>query len=339
MRLRLRRFTPRLATKSDRRSGIFNGQAGGCGYDPYTGNATRSITDITVAGAVGEYPLALVRTANSRTPSTTEVFGGPVVGTTITIGSWKTRQHRHAEFCPVKYTVNFPDGRVETFRAVTWDTVYRVRAGADTPALTCHRQECVSGFCSEPEQYVRVSAPARWGRSRISSRAKPSVHHRYWYTYHVTGIYDPHGLKTTIDSEVVGQARLRRITKVTEPAGRYLQFSYAPNRRISQVTEYIAGVPRRSVRYNYIYDGWLDNVVYYGHNGWIARYQYTVANISGDLPLLLRTCDDPMYPGPMKRIAYTYKPGDQLNDDGTTPVYGQILNEWGMGWHCGTCSR
>src|SRR5438034_7765296 len=55
-------------------SGIFNGQAGGCGYDPYTGNATRAITDISVAGAVGDYPLALVRTANSRTPSTTEVF-------------------------------------------------------------------------------------------------------------------------------------------------------------------------------------------------------------------------------------------------------------------------
>src|SRR6266567_8771539 len=57
-------------------SGSFNGQIlTGCSYDAYTGNATRSITDIAVAGAVGEYPLALVRTANSRTPSTTEVFG------------------------------------------------------------------------------------------------------------------------------------------------------------------------------------------------------------------------------------------------------------------------
>ena len=56
-------------------SGIFNGQAGGCGYDPYTGNATRSVTDIIVAGAVGEYPLALVRTSNSRAPSATELFG------------------------------------------------------------------------------------------------------------------------------------------------------------------------------------------------------------------------------------------------------------------------
>src|SRR5215470_12320605 len=57
-------------------SGIFNGQVNtGCAYDPFTGNATRSITDIVVAGGVGEYPLALVRTANSRTPSTTEWFG------------------------------------------------------------------------------------------------------------------------------------------------------------------------------------------------------------------------------------------------------------------------
>src|SRR5882757_3534400 len=57
-------------------SGIFNGQVTtGCSYDPYTGNATRSITDIAVSGAVGEYPLALVRTANSRTPSVTGVFG------------------------------------------------------------------------------------------------------------------------------------------------------------------------------------------------------------------------------------------------------------------------
>ena len=49
-----------------------------------------------------------------------------------------------------------------------------------------------------------------------------------------------------------------------------------------------------------------------------------------DLPLLLWTCDDPMYPGPMKRIAYEYKPGgpsDPNNPDGTSPVYGQILRE------------
>jgi len=119
-------------------SGIFNGQVNtGCSYDPYTGNATRSITDIAVAGGVGEYPLALVRTANSRAPSTTEVFGWA--------GGWNHNYNWILEdsptgatqnFHPTRYTVDFPDGRVETFRAVTWDTNYRVRPGADTPAQT-----------------------------------------------------------------------------------------------------------------------------------------------------------------------------------------------------------
>ena len=73
-------------------SGIFNGQVDtGCSYDPYTGNATRSITDIAVAGAIGDYPLALVRTSNSRAPSTTEVFGWAGGWTTIIIGFWRIR--------------------------------------------------------------------------------------------------------------------------------------------------------------------------------------------------------------------------------------------------------
>src|SRR5712692_2408715 len=48
-------------------AGEFNGDVTtGCRYDPYTGNAKRSITDIVVAGGVGTYPLAFTRTSNSR---------------------------------------------------------------------------------------------------------------------------------------------------------------------------------------------------------------------------------------------------------------------------------
>jgi len=47
-------------------SGQFNGNiTTGCSYDPYTGNATRTITDIVVAGAVGDYGLSFSRTSNS----------------------------------------------------------------------------------------------------------------------------------------------------------------------------------------------------------------------------------------------------------------------------------
>jgi hypothetical protein len=106
-------------------SGIFNGEIGS-ELDPYTGNMKRTVTDISVAGSVGEYPLALVRTYNSRTPSFTSPFGR---------GGWTHSYNWILEdsptsstpnFAPTRYTVDFPDGRSETFRAVTWDPYYRV---------------------------------------------------------------------------------------------------------------------------------------------------------------------------------------------------------------------
>ncbi len=236
---------------------MFNGQAGSCGYDPYTGNAIRAITDIAVAGAVGDYPLALVRTANSRTPSITEVFGRH--------GGWNHNYNWTMEDSPVtytqnsqpvRYTVNFPDGRVETFRAVTWDTCYRVRPGADTPVQSTSagvRERFLQLNLNNMHAYLVLP-----DGGAVEFRAQQySASGRYWYKYHVTGIYDPHGLKTSIDSEVVANG-WRRITKVTEPAGRYLQFTYTgPNSpRIEHVTEYINGVARRSVQYYYTY-GWL----------------------------------------------------------------------------------
>jgi len=117
---------------------------------------------------------------------------------------------------------------------------------------------------------------------------------------------------------------------VTEPAGHYLQFTYDPTYywRISQVT----ASDGRSVNYYYAaynqYWQVLDHVVYYNNANWTARYRYCAANINdpnyGTQPLLW-TADDPMYPGPMKRIGYTYRTAN--NPDGTTPVYGQIQSE------------
>src|SRR5438045_2792373 len=230
---------------------------GADGLDPYTGNVTRTITDISVAGSPSVYPLALVRTANSRTPSVTGVFGWE--------GGWNHNYNWTMEdspathtqnFHPVKYTVNFPDGRVETFRAVTWDTVYRVRPGADVPA-----QSTSAGVS---ERFLQLNLNNMYAYlilrdgGAVEFRAQQyydPAYGRYWYQYHLTAIYDPYGLKTTIDFEVVGQAQCRRITKVTEPAGRYLQFYYtnSTSPRIDHVTEYINGIARRSVQYYYTY--------------------------------------------------------------------------------------
>lgn len=144
---------------------------------------------------------------------------------------------------PVKYTVNFPDGRVETFRAVTWDGIYRVRPGPNTPpqSTSAGVRERFLQLNTNPNSqqylYAYLVLPDSGAVEFKAQQKYDPAYGRYWYTYHVTGIYDPHGLRTTIDSEVVGQAQRRRITKITEPAGRYLQFSYrTPNGpQISQI--------------------------------------------------------------------------------------------------------
>jgi RHS repeat-associated protein len=305
-------------------SGIFNGQAGGCGYDPYTGNATRSITDMAVAGAVGEYPLALVRTANSRTPSTTEVFGWA--------GGWNhsynwiledSPSSTNQNFQPSSYTVDFPDGRVETFRSVTWDTAnyYRVRAAPGDNASTSAgvRERFVplsGGFC-----YLILPDG---GKVKFQAMLHASGS-RYYYKYSATAIIDPYGLSTTLQWEVVGTNHLWRLVWVIDPSGqRNLHFTYNGNGpRIASVT----ASDGRSVNYYYIYCNGcrLDRVRYYNNAAWDARYQYTNSNIGGELPPLLWTADDPMYPGPMKRIAYEYKTG--TNADQRAAVYGQMLRE------------
>jgi RHS repeat-associated protein len=310
-------------------SGLFNGTLENVGVDPWTANASRSITDISVAGAVGEYPLALVRTANSRAPSTTEVFGRS--------GGWnhnynwilEDSPHTITQALPTRYTVEFPDGRVETFRPVTWDSYYRVRPGADTPAQSGSagvRERFQPIHQENNNLYADLILPDG-GKVEFYAAPKTDAQGKHYYKYHVTAIYDPYGLKTRIDSALTPNQTRRRITKVTEPAGRYLQFSYVTDNgpRIKEVQEFISGVGRRKVQYYYIYCNGcsLGSVVYYSNAAWTARYQYCNANVAG-MPLLLKTCDDPMYPGAMKRISYEYKPATPPNPDGSTPVYGQV---------------
>src|ERR1017187_6938179 len=87
-------------------AGQFNGEVTtGCPYDPYTGNATRTVTDLTVAGAVGKYGLSYARTWNSRNGYWANSF------------SWSIANVYKPVNQAMHWTVFFPDGRVETFTA------------------------------------------------------------------------------------------------------------------------------------------------------------------------------------------------------------------------------
>ena len=258
-------------------SGMFNGEIHtGCSYDPYTGNATRSITDIAVAGAVGEYPLALVRTANSRAPSTTEVFGWA--------GGWNHNYNWILEdsptgntqnFHPASYTVDFPDGRVEKFRAVNWNPVesyYRVRPGPDTPAQTTSagvRERFLPLNTSTMLAYLILPDN---GQVEFQA-AQHSFNGTYYYKYTATAIIDPYGLRTTLAWQTITSGQ--RLTSVTEPAGRSLQFYYTGTN--SPRIDHVTASDGRTVTYSYIYCNscQLDHVVYYNNpNNWTAKSRY-----------------------------------------------------------------
>ncbi len=313
-------------------TGAFNGQiTTGCSYDAYTGNATRSCTDITVT-SVGAYPLALVRTANSRGKGVAITFG--LAGHWNHSYNWiveDSASSTNQNFQPSSYTADFPDGRVETFKQVNWDSNYRLIGANGAPLGVRERfvpinpqNNPILGYLILPDggKVEFVATRKSFQKSGITY---------YYYSYVAQAIIDPYTLRTNFAYNPDGT-----LLKVTEPGGRYLQFTYTTvgsTKVIQNVTEVINGINRRSVQYNYMsispggqeYTA-LDNVVYYGTSQWTAHYHYSVPNVlpTTGVPLL-SNCDDPMYSGPMHKIAYVYKTG--TNQDGTPAVYGQIQSE------------
>ena len=294
-------------------AGIFNGNiTTGCSYDPYTGNATRKVTDIVVAGAVGSYGLTFSRICNSR-----NILGGAWQGSY----GWSVGDSNETQntLPPSTYQVSFPDGRSEIFQSSSSD-IYYLHAGAGIPER----------FQPPDSNLVAYLILADGGKVKFQATQHSEFDHDthkylYWYSFLAQAIIDPYGQVTTFTRDANG-----RLTTVTEPAGRYLQFYYTTAGYIDHVT----ASDGRTVQYYYTQQTFsgvtftlLDHVVYYGNAAWTARYRYRASNVSSGAEIypLLWTCDDPMYPGPMKRIAYVYKTTN--NADGSAPVYGQILSE------------
>jgi RHS repeat-associated protein len=306
-----------------------NGVAGGFGSPvttggmiwPYTGSVTRAVTDISIAGAVGTIPLALTRIYDSR---------GTSDGRFGLAGNWR---HSYAwgipdsyestsTNLPSSYTVNFPDGRVEAFSYSASDIYYRPTIGL---------RERFINFTGNPLLGYLVLGDG----SKVEFKATrqsyfdPDVQvWYYWYTFTAQALIDPYGLRTSLTYNSDGT-----LQKVTEPAGRFLQFYYTTIVGKTVINQ-VSGSDGRTVQYYYstISPGGISYValtsaIYYGDSQWTASYTYRTPNVgsAGGTPLLW-TANDPMYPGPMRRIAYDYNTGT-TNPDGKSVVYGQIYRE------------
>lgn len=297
-------------------AGAFNGNVTTAGsYDPYTGNVTRRITDIVVAGSLGSYPLALTRTSNSRNqlPNPDYGFGQP--GMWRHSYDWKLNYSDNTQPQPTQYSVDFPDGRSVTFSPSSSDGCFRGPPGV--------RERFQPLDLSTMLAYLILP-----DGGKIEFRATQYVQYGFYiYIYRTMAIIDPHGLRTTLTPDPSG-----RLSTIQEPGGRSLRLIYMNG---SGLIDRVEASDGRVILYNYqtlvhppgtLSYSDLISVVYPSDPGSphpTAHYTYQAPNAPDSLGYfngypLLSTCDDPMYEGSMKRIAYTYQAWN--NDDGTYTV-------------------
>jgi RHS repeat-associated protein len=290
-------------------SGAFNGSVTtGCHYDPFTANAKRTLTEMVVAGAVGEYGLSISRTWNSRTPGWT----------------WSHTWRIDAAGAPGQhdsYLITFPDGRQETFNYTTADVDYRAAPGVRDRMQPWTATNGNFGVC-----YLVLpdGGKIEFSGTRIAQH-DPELIPPDWYDFDLTAtaMIDPYGLRTTYTYPADGSFT------ITEPAGRWIKVFYnAP----LQVVDYISASDGREVHYTWqtqyfgvpsVPSVMLTSASYYNTSSLTATYTYATA--AGRHGYVLATANDPMYPGPMKNIAYDYKANP--NPDGSAQVAGQIQNE------------
>src|SRR5436190_6894500 len=308
-------------------SGQFNGNVTPAGsYDPYTGNAARSVTDITVAGAVGAYPLAFTRTMTSR------YTAGAGTWEMGTAGSWRHNYQWSIDAftfqsnapdkwyaMPQVFTVNYPDGRRLTFSNSNQDSMMRAGSG-----VSDRFQKPASDY---DNCYLLLPDGGKvWFAAQIDRWGDDFGPVTISCQYTFMGIIDPHGQTTTVSYPGDGSMT------VTEPAGRWLKLWYITTPWMGDtVLVSVSASDGRSVTYNY--GGWqpagaalysyLGNVQYRDPGGNVfatAIYGYQPGNTDANGRPLIAWCIDPMYGGPMWAISYTFAPG-------SSGVYGLLQSE------------
>lgn len=296
-------------------AGMFNGNVTtGCSYDPYTGNAMRSVTDIAISGAVGSYPLALTRTFNSR-------LGGAWVNNytwSIAPGSRHTGDRSY----PAEYAIEFPDGRRITFQYQAPNLISPGPPGTGERMLRLDLNTMLCYLLLSDGGKIEFKATQIDDGVDPDPDLNPKGYRYYHYTYQVQAIIDPYGLRTAYSYG-------NQTTRITEPAGRWLQLNYTYIGAM-EVLDHVSASDGRTVQYHYAQGAlppgvqtytYLTGVTYYGDPAiGTAAYTYQGSNVDYNGPPLLKTCYDPMYAGPMVKLSYEYVTGGYN-------VGGQILRE------------
>jgi RHS repeat-associated protein len=282
--------------------------------DPYTGSARREIDDIVVAGSIGAYPLKFTRILATRGGGSPNQFGeGGGWSHSYAWGLWVLPDDPNycedGHYCGPVGRLTYPGGGGVDFWSMDDVTmVYDMNGKHGT------RDKLVNTAVGYWELW-------RGDGGRV-----------LFYNGRAYQIIDPYGQTTTLDYD--GSFRLSRIT---EPGGRYLEFFYQTFSYMTQTNppmltseDVISMVRSNDGRGNtietvsYAYEWvWIANAagsarmynlktVSYD-DATQASYVYEAANtnysansMSHESAQVVHSCDDPRYAGPMKQIQYQY---------------------------------
>jgi RHS repeat-associated protein len=308
--------------------GQFNGNVTtGCSYDPYTANATRSVTDITVTGGTGAYPLAFTRTMTSRYITGLLTEFGPA-GSWRHSYQWSIKTETTNGGRPGRYVVNYPDGRQITFSNTgSGDPDWRGQPGVRD------RFEHLTAADQVNCKLVLPDGGKIWFQAY-----HPNNNANKWaFTLHA--IVDPYGQTTSIWYGTWNNQPIMTIQEpVQGPTARWLHILYRTITDTSQghygdvVVDRVEASDGRTVSYGYQayvtpngtrYTS-LHQVRHFGNQWWDSFYSYQNSNApdSNGRPLI-KTCVDPLFDGPMWMIAYSFA---------GTSVYGKLQSEKYYDW-------
>ena len=290
---------PRLLALDDHNpvgvTGAFEGvTTTGCAYNVLNHNATRQIDDIVMPGAIGKYGLKMTRYYNSRSESAYGFMGA----------GWS---HEYQwGFSSRDQKVEYPNGNV-------WDSSCAWNWGLSGPLGVSDWTTTRNG---NPAFRLADGGTIVFG---------PVVVNGITYHTFATEIIDPYGQTTTITY----YPNSLLMKWVTEPGGRYLQFSYTQINGQTLLTG-VDAYDGRGNRIDYVVYHYaskstggtivttamcLTSVDY--SDGTHASYTYRTDNVpehqGPPCPCSIRTlplvsgCDDARYHGSMRRIAYEYQ--------------------------------
>jgi len=166
---------------------------------PYTGNEYKEIEDLQLWGSVGNLPMRWIRRANSRAVGGASLFG--VAHYWRHNFQWELSTTAADEFGRARLTLIYPDGAKFIFTETATGTWTSNHTLSDRLAPT------EDGFVllrNDAYRYFFRALPSDTTTYYIMDRIQDDASNTYTLTYNTA----------------------RRVTRVTEPAGRYFKVSY-----------------------------------------------------------------------------------------------------------------